>query len=92
LQVTYETAALNELATHILHGVSTGATYKEVSPVLEKPYGDHHLEASIHAQLKRRTQHTKECLQEFAAIIDYLAYHAFVRLPKHLISKEAAHA
>jgi hypothetical protein len=60
--------------------------------VLEKCYGDHYLEAAIHAHLKRRTQCIKESLQESAAVIDHLAHNAFVRVPEHLISKEAARA
>jgi hypothetical protein len=82
--------ALNEPATHILHDIPTGATDIEVGAVLEKCYGDNHLKAAIHAQLKRRTQHIKQSLQESAAVIEHLAPRAFGP-PEHLICKEAAH-
>jgi transcriptional regulator of heat shock response len=81
---------LNEPATHILHGVPTGATYKEFSAVPEKFYGDHQLEAAIHTQLKRRTTRIKESLQESATVINHLARCAFIRLLEHLISEESA--
>jgi hypothetical protein len=66
--------------------------YEEVTEVLENRYGDHHLEEAFHAQLKRRIQHVRESLQESAAVIDRLAYCAYVELPEHLISEEAIHA
>jgi hypothetical protein len=82
---------LNESAAQILHVISTGATYEEVTEVLETHYGDHHLEAAFHFQLKRRIQLVGksqkdpaclESLQEFAAVIDHLAHRTHVELPK----------
>jgi hypothetical protein len=80
---------LNEPAAPILHNVPTGATYGEATEGLENCYGDHHLEAAFHSQLKRKTQLIRETLQEFAIAIDYLAHHAHVKLSEHLISKES---
>jgi hypothetical protein len=59
-RASYAITALNELATHILHGVPTGATYEEVIEVLQNCYGDHHLEAAFYSELKRRTQFVGE--------------------------------
>jgi hypothetical protein len=84
-------AALNMLAVHILCGLPTGATYKEVTEALENRYGDHHLEAVFHLQLKR-TQLVGESLQMLASSIDHLAHSAPVELPEHLICIEATHA
>jgi hypothetical protein len=44
------TAALSEPAAHILHGVTTAATYKEVSEAHENRYSDNYLEAAFHSQ------------------------------------------
>jgi hypothetical protein len=88
-RATYLIIALNEPTAHILHGVPTGATYEEVTEVLENCYGDHHLEAAFHSQLKR-TPLIRESLQEFAAAIDHLGHPTCVELPEHLIHKEAA--
>jgi hypothetical protein len=41
--------------------VPTGATYEEVTMVLENSYSDH-LEAVFHSQLKRRAQLMRESL------------------------------
>jgi hypothetical protein len=71
------------------HDVPTGATYEEVSKALENRYGDHHLKEGFQLQLKRRTQHVGESLQEFAAAIDHLAHLAHVVLPEYVIRKEA---
>jgi hypothetical protein len=83
---------LDEPATHILHGIPTGATYEKVTEVLENHYSDHHLYAMFHSQPKRRTMIIRESLQEFATTNNHLTHCGHVQLPKHLISKEAAHA
>jgi hypothetical protein len=75
----------------ILHEVPAGAMYEEVTEALENHYGDHHLEAALHSQQKR-AQLIRESLHEFAAATNHLAYHAHIKMPVHLISKEAAHA
>jgi hypothetical protein len=80
---------LNEAVAHVLHVISTGATYDEVTEVLETYYGDHHLEAGFHSQLKRGIQligesqkdlACLESLQEFAAV-DHLARRATLNYP-----------
>jgi hypothetical protein len=53
-----------ELVAHIPHGVPTGMLYKHVTEILENCYGDHHLKAAFHSQLKRRTQFVGGFLQE----------------------------
>jgi hypothetical protein len=69
-------AALNELAVHILCGLSTAVTYEGVTEALENRYGDHHLEVMFLSQLKRRTQLIGESLQMLTAAIDHLAHSA----------------
>jgi hypothetical protein len=91
-KVTYPIAALNKLAAHILHGVLTEVTYEEVTEVFGNCYNDHHLKASFHSQLNRRTQLVRESMQEFAGSTDHLVHSTHVELPKHLIGKEATHA
>jgi hypothetical protein len=54
----------------------------EVTAVLEKCHGGQHLEEAFHAQLKRRTQHIGEFLQQFATVIDHLVHHAHIDLPE----------
>jgi hypothetical protein len=61
----YLIATLNELVTHILHSVPTGAMYEEVTVVLENRYADHHLAEAFHAQL-RRVQHAGKLERESA--------------------------
>jgi hypothetical protein len=80
-KATYLTAALNEPAAHILYGVPAGVTYEVVTEMLENHYGDYHLQAAFHSELKRRTHLVKESLQEFDTDIDHLAHHAHVELP-----------
>jgi hypothetical protein len=48
----YPHAALNDLAVHILDGISTGVMNEHVTEVLENYYCDHHLEAVFHSQPK----------------------------------------
>jgi hypothetical protein len=62
--------------------------YKQVTEILENCYGDHHLEAAFHSQLKRRTQFVGEFLQELSAAIDHMYHHAHIGLPKHLLVKK----
>jgi hypothetical protein len=66
-KATYLIAALNKLASHIQHGVPTGATYEEVIEALGNRCVDYHLEVAFHSQLKRVNQLVGECLQEFFA-------------------------
>jgi hypothetical protein len=82
-KTTYLIAALNKVAACTLHGIHTGAMYKEVTDVLENHCGDHHLEAAFLFQLKRRTRLIREPLQEFVTDIDHLADHAHVGHPEH---------
>jgi hypothetical protein len=65
-KATYLITALNEPTAHILHGVPAGVTYEEVAEVLVNRYGDHHLEAAFHSQLKRRTQLAGESLRSLS--------------------------
>jgi hypothetical protein len=90
-KATYLITTFNELAIYIIHDTPTETMYKDVTEVLEDRFGDHHLHAAFHSQLKRRTQLIKKSLQEFATAIDHLAHHAHTELPKHIISKEATH-
>jgi hypothetical protein len=76
-KASYLIAALNEPGTHMLHSIPTGATYEEVTAVVENRYGDHHLAEASHAQLRRRVQHAGESA-EFPAAIDHLAHCAHV--------------
>jgi hypothetical protein len=85
-------AILNEPPAHILHASLTRVMYKEVTEALQNCHSDHHLAAVFHSQLKRRTQLSRESLQEFPAAMDHLAHPTHVVLPEHLISKEAAHS
>jgi hypothetical protein len=64
--------------------------YENINEALENHYGDNHMEAVFHSQLKRRTQLVREPLQEFATAIDHLPHRVHVQLPDHLISTEAA--
>jgi FKBP-type peptidyl-prolyl cis-trans isomerase (trigger factor) len=64
-------------------------TYKDVTEALENSYSDHHLEAALNSQLKRRNQLAGESLEEFATATNQLAHRTNIELPKHLISKEA---
>jgi hypothetical protein len=59
--------------------------------MLKNCCGDH-LEESFHAQLKRRTQHTRESPQEFSAVMAHMAHCAHVGLSKQNISREVIHA
>jgi hypothetical protein len=47
-KATYPSNVLNELPAHILHGIPTGAMYKEVTERHEN-YNDDHLEAAFHS-------------------------------------------
>jgi hypothetical protein len=91
-KATYLMAALNEPDAHMLHGVHTTVTYKEVTYGLQNRYCEHHLEAAFQPQLKTSTQLVVESLQEFVAATDHLAQCAHTEWPKHLIGKEAARA
>jgi hypothetical protein len=45
-------------ASDIPHGVHEGAIYEETAGALEDQFGDQHLVAAYHSQLKTRTQLT----------------------------------
>jgi hypothetical protein len=79
---------MSQLPTFFLHSVRTGEKHNEVTEALENCYGDHHLEAVFHSQLKG-PQLIRESLQEFAATINHLAHHDHIELLEQLIIKEA---
>jgi hypothetical protein len=60
---TYLITALHGQVTDILHRVLKGATNEETLQTLEEHFGDQHLDAAHHCQLKMRTQGVRESLQ-----------------------------
>jgi hypothetical protein len=76
----------------VLHGAPKGATYEETLEVLEDRFGDWHLSAAYHSQVKTKTQGVRDFLQEFATAIEQLAHHAYRALPEDHIRTDAGKA
>jgi hypothetical protein len=66
---TYLITFLQGRATNVLHGVPNGATYEKSLEALEDRFGDQHLAAAYHSQLKGRIQGVRESWEKFAAAI-----------------------
>jgi hypothetical protein len=61
------------MATDMLHGISKGATHEETPQALMDHFGEEHVATAYGCQLKLRTQGIKECLLDFATMIEHPA-------------------
>jgi hypothetical protein len=53
-KTAYLIATLNKPAAQILHSVSSGMRYPEVTVAFENRYGDHHLITALHVELRKK--------------------------------------
>lgn len=67
-----------------LHEVPIRATCKEATGASQDQFSDQHLDAMYCSQLKTRTQHTGESLQEFATTVKQLTHHVFPAQDDHV--------
>jgi hypothetical protein len=82
---------MKTMASDVLNGVPKVATYEETIGALKGRFGNQHLVALYHTQLKTRTQIDGEPLHQFAITMK-LAHHAFPALHKDHVLRGAGKA
>jgi hypothetical protein len=79
-------------AADTLHTVSAKAAYEDTVRALKGCHDHHKLAMAYCSQLKARIQLNGMPLQKFAMAVEQLAHQDLVRLPEHLIQRQAIHA
>jgi hypothetical protein len=76
----------------MIHRVPKRAMCEETLEDLEDHFGDEHLAAAYHSQLKTRTQRIGESLQKFATVVEQLAHRTYPALSKDHVRMKAGTA